>query len=92
MKRAWLAWLAFGLCAGAMLAVTAWITGRLAALEANERKARQEAALEENVRLSLWRMETALAAVIVHENSRPYRDFVVPERAGEGSPYVALRF
>jgi len=98
MKRIWLAWLVFGLCAGAMLVIMGWGSRKLIEQEVTERKARQAAALEENVRLSLWRMETALAAVVVQENSRSYTAYspggsATGDRSGESiSPYVKLHF
>jgi len=91
MKRAWLAWLVFGLCTTGVLAIMAWGSRRLIQAEENERKAKQEAALEESVRLSLWRMDTALAAIVIQENSRPYAGYA--DHAGApGSPYVRQHF
>ena len=107
MKRTWLAWLVFGVCAVAMLAVMAWGSRRLLQLEASEKNARQEAALEENMRLALWRMETAVAPLIVRENSRPYSAYLASGNPGRGasiqrpgapaplspaSPYVRIHF
>jgi signal transduction histidine kinase len=94
MKRMWLAWLVFGLCAGAMLAIMSWGTRKLVQLDATEKRAKQEAALEESVRLSLWRMETALAAIVVQENSRPYTAYTPsPDAVGPATPpYVKLHF
>ncbi len=91
MKRAWLVWLFFGLCAGAMLAIMAWGSRKLLQLEAAEKESRREAAFEENVRLSLWRLETALAPVIVQENSRPYAAYL-DGSGSSASPYVKLHF
>lgn len=89
MKRIWLAWLVFGFCAGAVFAIMAWGSRTLMQLDASEKKARQEAALEENVRLSLWRMETALAAIVVEENSRPHGAYL---RRGPPRAHVRAYF
>jgi signal transduction histidine kinase len=91
MKRAWLAWLVFGFCTAAVLAIMAWGSRRLVQAEENERTAKQEASLEESVRLSLWRMDTALAAIVIQENSRPYAGYV-DDAAAPGSPYVKQHF
>ncbi len=72
MRRPWLIWILFALCLIVAFGAMAWIT--LAALELDraEREARQLAALEENVRLALWRMDSALSPLIAQENARPY--------------------
>ena len=42
------------------------------ALERAEAKARRQAALEENLQLALWRMDSALAPLMAEESARPY--------------------
>jgi signal transduction histidine kinase len=42
------------------------------ALERAEAKARHQAALEENLQLALWRMDSILAPLIAEESARPY--------------------
>jgi signal transduction histidine kinase len=91
MKRIWTAWAAFGLCAGAMLGVMGWGSRKLLQLDATEKRTKQEAALEENVRLALWRMETALASLLVQENARPYTAYE-PAGGQSASVYVKLHF
>jgi signal transduction histidine kinase len=72
MKRLGLVWLIFGLCvalaAGAMARVGATALG----LERAEARARRQAALEENLQLALWRMDSALAPLMAEESARPY--------------------
>lgn len=91
MKRVWLAWLLFGIAATIMLAIMAWVSGKALALDEAEKRARQEAAFEESVRLALWRMEAALAPVVVQENSRPYTAYERPSQIAP-SPFVKAWF
>ena len=49
-----------------------------------EAETRRQAAIEENVRLALWRIDTTLAPLIAQESARPYfayRSFLTPDRA-----------
>ncbi len=64
--------LLFVLCAGALLGVMAWLTSVVWRLEGEQRQSREQAVLEESVRLALWRMESLLAPLVAQENSRPY--------------------
>ena len=41
-------------------------------LERAEARARRQAALEENLQLALWRMDSALAPLMAEESARPY--------------------
>ena len=50
----------------------AWVTASALRLDRMQAEAGQRAAFEENVRLALWRMETALAPLIARESARPY--------------------
>jgi signal transduction histidine kinase len=72
MRRLGSVWLIFGLCvalaAGAMARLGAMALG----LERAGAKARRQAALEENVQLALWRMDSALAPLMAEESARPY--------------------
>jgi hypothetical protein len=72
MRRLGSVWLIFGLCvalaAGAMARLGAMALG----LERAEARARRQAALEENVQLALWRMDSALAPLMAEESARPY--------------------
>ena len=44
------------------------------ALEADE-SARRQAALEENARLALWRMDSFLTPIVAQESARPFSTF-----------------
>jgi signal transduction histidine kinase len=50
----------------------AWISLTALRLDHAEAEARRHAVLEENVRLALWRMESAVGPLIAQETSRPY--------------------
>ena len=72
MKRPALAWLIFGLCLAVVFAAMGWMTRLAVRLDRAEAVASLQAALQESSRLALWRMDSALAPLIAHENSRPY--------------------
>jgi len=84
MKRTGLLWSAFAVCLAVVLAAMAWVSGTALRLDEAEARARQQAALEENVRLALWRMDSALAPLLAQESARPYftyHTFLPLERA-----------
>ncbi|MBN2371343.1 MAG: hypothetical protein JXO72_12740 [Vicinamibacteria bacterium] len=86
----------FGLCAAALLGVMAWLTSTISDLDRAQRQARQQAALEESVRLALWRMESLLGPLIARQNAAPH-SFYGKALAAESSvvpasPYVRLHF
>ena len=72
MNRSGSVWLIFGLC----VALATWAMARLGstalALERAEARASRQAALEENLQLVLWRMDSALAPLMAEESARPY--------------------
>ena len=55
-----------------LLAAMGWISWTAVNMEQAEAAARQQATLEESVRLALWRMDSALATLIAPERARPY--------------------
>jgi signal transduction histidine kinase len=84
MKRSWTLWLIFTCCVVVVIAVLAWVSLIVIRLDEAGAKSRQNALLEENTRLALWRMESMLAPFIAQENARPYysyRAFFPAERA-----------
>jgi len=84
MKRPALTWLIFGLCLTVVFAAMGWITRLAIRLDRAEAEASLHAALQENIRLALWRMDSALAPLIAQENARPYfhySSFYPAERA-----------
>ena len=70
--RPWQTFAVFIACALVLLTGVAWISVTAVELDRRERAARQEAATEENVRLALWRMDSAMAPLIGTESARPY--------------------
>jgi signal transduction histidine kinase len=72
MKRPVLTWLMFGICAVIVVAALAWMTRIAVRLDQAEAEATRQAALQESIRLALWRMDSALAPLIAQENARPY--------------------
>jgi signal transduction histidine kinase len=72
MKRPLVIWLAFVLCV-VLAAVAMQRLGAMALdLERAEARTRRQAALDENLQLALWRMDSALAPLIAEEGTRPY--------------------
>ena len=72
MKRLGPVWLIFGLCVALAAAAMARLGATALDLERAEAKARRQAALEENLQLALWRMDSALAPLMAEESARPY--------------------
>lgn len=81
MKHPWRVWAGFTLCAALLAGALAWLSGRALELDRAEAAARAQALLEENARLALWRMDSALAALVARENVYPF--------AGENTPSAA---
>jgi signal transduction histidine kinase len=69
MMRPRQVWAVFGLCLLVLLGAVSWISLTALRLEAESRR---QSALEENVRLALWRMDSALAPLVNRESGRPY--------------------
>ena len=79
-------WISFGAAFGVVLLAMGWTTAMARRLERAEIEGRRNAALEESVRLALWRMDSALAPVITQEIARPsfhYGAFYAAERPYE---------
>jgi signal transduction histidine kinase len=77
-------WLGFSFCLAVALGAMAWISVTVLHLEQQQHEAQQQAALEENIRLALWRMDSTVGALIAEENGRPYftyRPFYAAESA-----------
>jgi len=60
-------WLVFAACAAALLGAMMWISLTVLRLERAEQQARAQAALEENTRLALWRLDSALIPLLALE-------------------------
>src|SRR6266436_1141624 len=72
MRRLGAVWLIFGLCVALAAAAMALLGATALGLERGEARARGQAALEENVQLALWRMDSSLAPLMAEESARPY--------------------
>ena len=72
MKRPLQLWVLFGGCAVVVLVAMGWLTVLLLGMET---AAFQRAGFEENLRLALWRMDSAIGPVIAREHARPISAF-----------------
>ena len=72
MNRPLHIWLIFGLCLVVLLAAMGWVSFTAVRLDRAQQEAGQQAEVEEKIRLALWRMDSALAAVVIEESARPY--------------------
>jgi signal transduction histidine kinase len=71
-------WLGFAVTAAVLVGVVAWQTVVLLRLDRDEVQARTQAALQERLRLALWRMDSWLSPQLAREAMRPpaeYRSF-----------------
>ena len=62
----------FVICLVAVLVAMAWSSAIVLRLERAEQQARAQATREEDARLALWRMDSALTSLLAEENARPY--------------------
>jgi len=67
----WWVWGMLTLCAALVLGAMTWLTRHVIGSERDRAVAEARADLQERVRLALWRMDAAGAAIIVEENQRP---------------------
>jgi signal transduction histidine kinase len=88
MKRSWLVWIGFSVCVAATAAAMAWMTCAVVRLDRAEAEARHQAALEENVRLALWRADSTLAPLVTQESMVPWLAYrpILPGR--QPSPFL----
>ena len=71
MNRPRRAILLFATCTVVLFGAMAWLSADLRELERSERQARHEAAMEEAVRLALWRMDGSLAPILARHSALP---------------------
>jgi signal transduction histidine kinase len=84
VKRPWQIGLLFAACLAVLLAAVAWLSVEVTRLDRLAAEAREQAALEERMRLALWRLDSAVAPLLARENARPhfaYSAFYSAERA-----------
>jgi signal transduction histidine kinase len=70
--RPWQIWSAFVACLLIVVAAVGWLSFRALEADNAETIARASATVEENSRLALWRMDSALAPLVTEESARPY--------------------
>ena len=90
MKRTAQLWLAFIVCVAAVLAAMGWVSLTVLRLERANREAQENAALEETVRLALWRMDSMLSPLIIEESARPYFEYASFNPPGVTHPEQAV--
>jgi signal transduction histidine kinase len=76
--------LLFAVAVAVVFAALCWVSVTAVRLDRARADARRQAVLEENVRLALWRMESALGPLVAQEAGRPYfvySSFYPAERA-----------
>lgn len=78
--------------AAVLAAAVVWISRTTLRLEADEAEAHRVAAQEEKARLALWRLDSALTAIIGRENSLSAERFITPESASEPVSFARRRF
>ena len=71
MNKPWIIWSLSAFCAILVFGAMGVITRHTLGLEKERAEAEARAGLEEKIRLSLWRMDTAAAGILTEENSRP---------------------
>ncbi len=81
----WRIGIAFCIATLGVLAGMIWMTNQVLRLERSEAEAMQRAGIEENTRLALWRIDSALSPILAQESVRP-------SSVASVSPYVKMCF
>lgn len=74
-RNCWI-WIAFASCACLVVAAMLWLTLSVVSTERNRAEAEIRAELQERVRLSLWRMDSLGASILLEENAIPSQLFL----------------
>ena len=72
MRRVSVTWIVFACCLVVVIGGLAYVTSLVLGLERAQAEALGHAALEEKIRLALWRMDSAVSPIVAQENARPY--------------------
>ena len=75
MSRSWLIWSVLAACALLIVGAMAWSTNKAIQLEEKQALAESDAELEERVRMSLARMDSAASGLMILENQRPLHHY-----------------
>lgn len=73
-SRGMMVWSALALCAVLVIGAMAWLTRNVLESKREQALAEARAAVEEQTRLALWRMDAAGSAITLRENQRPPMD------------------
>ena len=82
MNRPWVIWFVLGTCAAVILGMFSWMTIHALGAERERNEMEAQAQISERMRLSLARMDTVGAELLVVENQRPpfqYESFYSPD-------------
>jgi len=86
MQRPWQIWISFIAAVAVVASGVGWLSYRALESDRAEVAARRQAAIEEDVRLALWRMDSLMATFVAQESARgadAYEPFVMhPPPAG----------
>lgn len=71
-----LVWIAFSFCACLVVGAMLWLTDSVIQTEKNRARAEIRADIQERVRLSLWRMDSLGASILIEQNAIPPQQFL----------------
>ncbi|MFK7849394.1 MAG: sensor histidine kinase [Akkermansiaceae bacterium] len=74
-------WIAFACCACLVIGAMSWLTRSVIQTENDRALAEIRAELQERVRLSLWRMDSLAASILLEENSIPPHLFLTEPKS-----------
>ena len=66
---------ALAVCLVVVLGAMTWVSVAVVTLDRRDAAAQQQAELQENVRLALWRMDSALNPIVAQEQTRPFHEY-----------------
>ena len=72
MRQTWQIWTTFVASLALVIVAVGWMTFKALEADRAEARARSQATLEENARLALWRMDSAISPLVAQESARPY--------------------
>lgn len=90
MNRPWLIWSLFAACVLTVVTALAYVSVMVVQADEREAAALRRAAIEENVRLALWRLDAAFTPLLARENARPYEVYQ-PFYAARGAVNEQMR-
>jgi signal transduction histidine kinase len=68
-------WTVYGICSGLLLLVTAWSTVTLLSFEGRETRLQAASAIQEDMRLGLWRMDSLNESLLAGESARAFHHY-----------------